>query len=89
MRDFLRNSKFRSPYFWLSIIGLFFSAAGIDFNTLTSWHLLGEALLSIANNPVSVVAVITALIGIYNNNDTKGLDPIKPKQEEIDDDNGK
>jgi uncharacterized membrane protein len=82
MREFIRNPKFRNPYFWLSIIGLFFSAAGIDFNTLTSWHLLGEALLSIANNPVSVVAVITALIGIYNNNDTKGLDPIKPKHEE-------
>jgi uncharacterized membrane protein len=82
MREFIKNPKFRNPYFWLSIIGLFFSAAGIDFNTLTSWHLLGEALLSIANNPVSVVAVITALIGIYNNNDTKGLDPIKPKHEE-------
>ena len=82
MREFIKNPKFRNPYFWLSIIGLFFSAAGIDFNTLISWHLLGEALLSIANNPVSVVAVITALIGIYNNNDTKGLDPIKPKHEE-------
>lgn len=82
MREFIKNPKFRNPYFWLSITGLFFSAAGIDFNTLTSWHLLGEALLSIANNPVSVVAVITALIGIYNNNDTKGLDPIKPKHEE-------
>jgi uncharacterized membrane protein len=82
MREFIKNPMFRNPYFWISIIGLFFSAAGIDFNTLTSWHLLGEALLSIANNPVSVVAVITALIGIYNNNDTKGLDPIKPKHEE-------
>lgn len=82
MREFINNPKFRNPYFWLSIIGLFFSAAGIDFNTLTSWHLLGEAILSIANNPVSVVAVITALIGIYNNNDTKGLDPIKPKHKE-------
>ena len=82
MRDFFSNPKFRNPYFWLSIIGLFFSAAGIDFNTLTSWHLLGEALLSIANNPVSVVAVITALLGIWNNNDSKGLDPIKPKHEE-------
>jgi uncharacterized membrane protein len=82
MREFIKNPKFRNPYFWISIIGLFFSAAGIEFNTLTSWHLLGEALLSIANNPVSVVAVITALIGIYNNNDTKGLDPIKPKHEE-------
>ncbi len=85
MREFFSNPKFRNPYLWLSIIGLIFSAAGIDFNTLTSWQLLGEALLSIANNPVSVVAVITALLGIWNNNDTKGLDSIKPKHEEADD----
>lgn len=85
MREFIKNPKFRNPYLWISIIGLFFSAAGIDFNTLTSWHLLGEAILSIANNPVSVVAVITALLGIWNNNDSKGLDPIKPKQEEAND----
>ncbi len=88
MRDFLNNPKFKSPYFWLSIVALIFSAAGIDFNALTSWSLFFEALLSILNNPVSIVAVCTALIGIYNNNDTKGIDSIKPKHEEADDDNG-
>jgi uncharacterized membrane protein len=86
MRNFLSNPKFKSPYFWLSIIALIFSAAGIDFNALTNWNLFFEALLSILNNPVSIVAVLTALIGIYNNNDTKGIDSIKPKQKEIDDD---
>ena len=86
MRDFLNNPKWKNPYFWLSIVALIFSAAGIDFNALTSWGLFFDALLSILNNPVSVVAVCTALIGIYNNNDTKGIDSIKPKQKEIDDD---
>ena len=82
MREFIRNPKFRNGYFWLSLVALIFSAAGIDFNTLTSWQLLGEAFISILNNPVSVVAVITAMLGIWNNNDTKGLDPIKAKHEE-------
>lgn len=81
MKDILKNKKFRNGYFWLSLVALIFSAAGIDFNTLTSWQLLGEALLSILNNPVSVVAVITAMLGIWNNNDTKGLDPIKNKKD--------
>lgn len=89
MRNFLSNPKFKSPYFWLSIIALIFSAAGIDFNALTNWNLFFDALLSILNNPVSVVAVCTALIGIYNNNDTKGIDSIKPKQKEIDDDDAR
>jgi uncharacterized membrane protein len=77
MKNFLNNAKFKNPYFWLSIIALIFSASGIDFNTLTSWKLLGEALLSIISNPVSVVAVITALLGIWNDNSTKGMDKLK------------
>ena len=34
----------------------------------------------ILNNPVSVLAVATALIGIWNDNSTKGLDGIKSKE---------
>lgn len=84
MRDFLRNNKFRSPYFWLSIISLIFASANIDINTLTSWSLFADALLSIVENPVSILAVAGALIGIFNDNSTSGLDGIKPKHEEAD-----
>ena len=81
MKDFLNNTKLRNPYFWLSMFGLIFAAAGIDFNTLTSWQLLGEALLSIVANPVSIVAVITAMLGVWNDNSTKGMDKLKNKEE--------
>lgn len=81
MREILKDSKFKNPYFWLSVVALIFSASGIDFNQLTSWRLLGEALLNIVANPVSVVAVITALLGIWNDNSTKGLDKLKKKGE--------
>ena len=80
MKDFLKNPKFKNPYFYLSVFALIFSASGVDFQTLTSWQLLGEALLSILNNPVSVVAVLTALVGIWNDNGTKGLDGFKDKE---------
>lgn len=80
MKEFFSNSKFRNPYFWLSMFALIFSASGIEFNTLTSWQLLGDALLSILNNPVAVVAVITAMLGIWNDNSTKGMDKIKAKE---------
>ena len=75
-----RYPKFKSPYFWLSVIALIFSASGVDFNQLTSWELLGKALLGILNNPVCVIAVITAFLGIWNDNSTKGLDGIKNKE---------
>lgn len=68
------KEKIRNPYFWLAVVGLIFSASGIDFNTLTSWSLLGQALFSIVSNPVSIVAVITAFLGIWNDNSTKGMD---------------
>lgn len=83
MKEFFSNPKLRNGYFWLSIVALIFSAAGIDFNALTDWNLFGQALLSIINNPVSVVAVITAMLGIWNNNSEPGLDKLKqPKEKE-------
>ena len=77
MKEFFNNAKFKNPYFWLSVFALIFSASGVDFNQLTSWQLLGEALLGILNNPVSIIAVITALLGIWNDNSTKGFDKLK------------
>lgn len=68
------NEKFKNPYFWLSVFALIFSAAGIDFNQLTSWQLLGQAMFGIIQNPVSIIAIITAFLGIWNDNSTKGLD---------------
>ena len=71
------KEKFKNPYFWLSTFALIFSASGVDFNQLTSWSLLVQALLGILNNPVSIVAVITAFLGIWNDNSTKGMDKLK------------
>lgn len=80
MKEFFDNVKFRNPYFWLSIFALIFSASGVDFNQLTSWKLLGEALLGILSNPVAIVSVLTAFLGIWNDNSTQGLDKIKNKK---------
>ena len=68
------QEKFKNPYFWLSTFALIFSASGVDFNQLTSWQLLLQALVGILGNPVAIVAVLTAFLGIWNDNSTKGLD---------------
>ena len=78
---FVEHPKLKNPYFYLSVVALIFSASGVDFNELTSWNLLGKALIDILNNPVCVVAVITAFLGIWNDNSTKGLDGIKGKED--------
>lgn len=76
------NEKLKNPYFWLSVFALIFSASGIDFQTLTSWQLLVQALVDILLNPVAIVAVITAFLGIWNDNSTKGLDGFMSEKKE-------
>ena len=76
------NEKLKNPYFWLSVFALIFSAAGIDFQTLTSWQLLVQALVDILLNPVAIVAIITAFLGIWNDNSTKGLDGFMSEKKE-------
>lgn len=77
-----QNQKFKNPIFWLSLIAIMFASAGVEFNTLTSWKLLGESFLSILANPVSVVSVIVAVIGVFNDNSTKGIDKLIYKKDE-------
>lgn len=62
-----------NPYFWLGLGGVIFSVAGIDFNTLTSWKLLGQSFVDILANPVMVVSVIAAVTGVFVDTSTKGL----------------
>ena len=76
------KEKLKNPYFWLSVFALIFSAAGVDFETLTSWQLLVQALVDILLNPVAIVAVITAFLGIWNDNSTKGLDGFMSEKKE-------
>lgn len=80
------NDKLKNPYFWLSVFALIFSASGIDFQTLTSWQLLVQALVDILLNPVAIVAVITAFLGIWNDNSTKGLDGFMSNKKEGEED---
>ena len=80
------NEKLKNPYFWLSVFALIFSASGIDFQTLTSWQLLVQALVGILMNPVAIVAIITAFLGIWNDNSTKGLDGFMSNKKEGEED---
>ena len=80
MKDFLKNPKFKNPYFWLGLVSIIFASAGVDMNTLTCWTALGQSLLRILQNPVAVMAVVGGILGVFNDNGTKGLD--KPIEKE-------
>lgn len=75
MKDFLdKHPKLKNPMFYIGLIAVIFVGAGIDVSTLTSWQLLGQALLSIAENPFTLACVIVAILGVFNDNGTEGLD---------------
>lgn len=69
----MENNRFKNIYFYLGLIGVIFGAAGVDFNTLTSWKLLFEAILGILANPVAILCVVAGILGSYADPTTKGL----------------
>ena len=68
------KDKLKHPYFLLCIVAVIFTAAGVDIATLSSWPLLAAALLSIVNNPFTLLCVVLALLAMFNDNSTSGLD---------------
>ena len=70
------KDKLRNPYFLLGIVAVIFASAGVDVATLSSWPLLAAALLSIVNSPFTLLCVIFALLAMFNDNSTPGLDGI-------------
>ena len=75
------KDKLRNPYFLLGIVAVVFASAGVDIATLSSWPLLADALLSILNNPFTLLCVILALLAMFNDNSTSGLDGIDKLKE--------
>ncbi len=67
------NSRFKNIYFWLGLIGIFFTATGVDFNTLTTWSLLLSSILDVLKNPVAVMSVIMAILGVFVDPSTPGI----------------
>ena len=68
------KDKLKNPYFLLGIVAVVFASAGVDVATLSSWPLLAAALLSIVNNPFTLLCVVLALLAMFNDNSTSGLD---------------
>ena len=75
------KDKFKNPYFILGIVAVVFASAGVDIATLSSWTLLVDALLSILNNPFTLLCVVLALLAMFNDNSTSGLDGIDKLKE--------
>ena len=65
--------RFKNPWFWVTLAGLFFTATGISPETLTSWALVKEALLSVFANPFLLGCFGLAVLGQFIDPSTPGL----------------
>lgn len=67
------NNRFKNIYFWLGLVGIIFTAAGVDFNTLTTWNLLLDSIFDVLKNPVAVMSVVMAIVGVFVDPSTPGI----------------
>ena len=69
--------RFKNPWFWLGLIGLFFTAIGVSPETLTSWAALKQALVDFIGNPFLIGTAAIALLGQFIDPTTAGLSDSK------------
>ena len=65
--------RFKNPWFIVTLVGLFLTATGINPETLTSWVLVKDALLSVFANPFLLGCFGLAVLGQFIDPTTPGL----------------
>lgn len=65
--------RLKNPYFWIGLLGVIFTAMGVEPSTLTSWQAVIDSLKSLISNPYMIVAVIIAILGVVNDPTTAGI----------------
>ena len=65
--------RFKNPWFWVGLIGLFFTAIGIEPQTMTSWAALRQAMMDFIGNPFMIGSALVALLGQFIDPTTAGV----------------
>ena len=65
--------RVKNPYFWVGVIGVIFSAMGINAETLTTWGAVWEQIVALFTNPCALGSVMLALLGVFVDPTTSGV----------------
>lgn len=65
------QTRIKNYVFWFSLVAVFFSATGINPETLTSWNKLMNVLTAFVNNPYQLGLFIMGVVGVINNPNTE------------------
>lgn len=55
----------------ISLVGIIFTTAGIDLQSLTTWAALGDNIIMVISNPYLVGLIGIAIFAFYNDTKTK------------------
>lgn len=84
------TKRFKNPYFWVGLLGVIFTAMGVDATTLTTWQSVIDAFKGLLCNPFLLVTVAMAVLGVFVDPSTGGLkdgNSVEIEPDVIDDEN--
>lgn len=67
------NSRIKNPWFWVGLVGVVLTAMGIRAEMLTSWQVVGEAIVNLLCNPFILFSTIAAVLGVFVDPTTHGI----------------
>ena len=67
------TEKYKSIGFWLGIIGIILTTTGHTYTDFTTWPSLGQWFADVFSSPATVIGVILAVYGAWNNPTAKGI----------------
>lgn len=81
------DKRYKNVYFWIGLIGVIFSAAGVNLESLTSWNILFSNIMNILSNPFLLISVIMAVSGVIVDPTTKGFKDCELKLKQLEEKN--
>lgn len=65
--------RMKNPWFWISLVGVILTAMGKSPETFTSWGAILVALTELLQNPYLLGSVTLAVLGVFIDPTTEGL----------------
>lgn len=69
--------RFKNPWFWVGVVSVALTAIGIDPTMLTSWDALYNAILAVLSNPCQLVTMTLAVLAVFVDPTTAGVQDSK------------
>ncbi len=65
--------RVKNPWFRVGVAATALTAIGVDPQTFTSWSAVCEGILTLLGNPVQLVTLVLAVLGVFIDPTTAGI----------------